>query len=206
MGLVADAHRRFIFERRAKVLAEALAALLPSRTRVLDVGCGDGTIDRIIQSRRPDVEIQGVDVLVRASAQIPVTQFDGKNLPFDDGSFEYVMFIDVLHHVDDQSRLLAESSRVAKNGLIIKDHVCRGLLDRVILSFMDWVGNAPHGVRLPYNYLSQLQWNKLFHDSGLRPDTIRTDLELYPWPARIIFERNMHFVASLRKIAPDRSS
>jgi SAM-dependent methyltransferase len=202
MGLVADAHRGLVFERRAKVLAEALAALLPSETRLLDVGCGDGTIDRIIQLRRPDVKIQGVDVLVRTTAQIPVTRFDGTTLPFDDGSFEYVMLVDVLHHVDDQSGLLKECARVARNGLIIKDHICEGLLNRVILSFMDWVGNAPHGVRLPYNYLSQLQWDKLFRDSGLSPDTIRADLELYPWPARIIFERNMHFVVALRKIAP----
>src|SRR5689334_3260350 len=72
-----------------------------SWAKVLDVGCGDGTIDALIQQKRPDVSIRGVDVLLRPATRIPVDLFDGKKFPFDDGSFDTCLFVDVLHHTTD---------------------------------------------------------------------------------------------------------
>ena len=64
--------------------------------------------------QRPDLEITGVDVLVRPKNHIPVQLFDGRQLPFPDQSFDAVMFVDVLHHTDDPSVLLREAKRVAR--------------------------------------------------------------------------------------------
>ena len=38
---------------------------------VLDVGCGDGSLAKLIRDRRPDVQVRGIDVLVRAWRAAP---------------------------------------------------------------------------------------------------------------------------------------
>ena len=106
--------------------------------------------------------MSGIDVLVRPETKIPVQPFDGQRIPFADGAFDAVSFVDVLHHTDDPIVLLREAVRVAKTAVVIKDHLADGVLARPTLRFMDWVGNAGHGVVLPYNYWTQPQWSRAF--------------------------------------------
>src|SRR5262249_36002730 len=91
-------HERYIFPQRVKTLAAHLAPLFPDTARVLDIGCGDGTLSRAILERRRDLHIEGVEVLPRGNPTIAVTQYDGENIPFVDNSFDAVLFVDVLHH------------------------------------------------------------------------------------------------------------
>jgi SAM-dependent methyltransferase len=141
--------------------------MLPREASVLDVGCGDGSLAKLICDQRPDVEMRGIDVLVRERTAIPVEPFDGAHIPADDGSFDAVMFVDVLHHTDDPRLLLREARRVTRRNILIKDHTCNGLLARPVLRFMDGVGNERFGVALPYNYWTQAQWQAAFRDLHL---------------------------------------
>jgi hypothetical protein len=59
---------------------------------------------------------------------------------------------------------------------------------------MDFVGNAPHGVVLPYNYLTPQKWEITFRECHLIPRTVKRDLNLYPKWADVIFGRSLHFV------------
>ena len=195
-SVIRRAHKSLVFDRRTRVLASQLAKMLPSG-RVLDVGCGDGTIDVLIREARPDVEINGVDVLVRASTAINVQIFDGMQLPFSDRSFDAVMFIDVLHHTNDAKVLLNEARRVTRNMVILKDHTMEGLLAYEVLRLMDWVGNANQGVALPYNYWSEQQWHQAFAAVGLKLISWEARIPLYPFPASLIFGRSLHFLAAL---------
>lgn len=196
--ITSSLHTKVIFPRRVKRLAGMLADLLPSNVSVLDVGAGDGQISRRVMDLRPDVEISGVDVLVRPDTAIPVAQFDAKRLPADPKSFDFVMLIDVVHHASDPRHLLAEARRVAAQGLLIKDHVMQGALARPTLRLMDWVGNKRHGVHLPYNYWTSAQWDEVVAETGLTVATWHRRLGLYPAPFQPIFDRSLHFVASLR--------
>lgn len=191
-------HEQIVFDRRVRVLADCMAPLLPAGAHVLDVGCGDGTVDVLIGQKRPDVRIEGIDVLVRPQTKIVVTAFDGKTIPFPDGSFDAAMFVDVLHHTDDPLVLLREAARVAPT-IIIKDHCRDGLLAGPTLRFMDYVGNAHHGVVLPYNYWRRRQWDDAFRTLGLTARAWSDRLGLYVWPASLLFDRNLHFVASLSR-------
>jgi SAM-dependent methyltransferase len=199
MSLIDLVHGRYVFGRRVRVLARHLAELLPREASVLDVGCGDGTVASQLLQSRPDLRVEGIDVLVRPETHIPVRAFDGRTIPHGDRSFDVVMFVDVLHHTDDPTLLLREAVRVARRGLVIKDHHREGPLGGLLLRAMDWVGNARHGVVLPYNYWPARRWAESFAALGLRPAESRNRLGLYPPPADWIFGRGLHFVALLEK-------
>jgi len=196
-SVVGTLHANLVFGRRVRILADHLVSLIPENCRILDVGSGDGTIDSLIMQQRPDVAIEGIDVLVRPRAHIPVKPFDGSAIPYPDGSFDAAMFIDVLHHTENPLVLLREGARVAKI-VLIKDHYREGFLSNATLRFMDWVGNAHHGVVLPYNYWSKAQWEQGFSRLNLRIMRIESSLGLYPVPASWLFDRGLHFVAVLQ--------
>ena len=190
-------HEWYGFGRRVRCLADQIESYLPKNATVLDVGCGDGTIDRLIQDQRGDLEFRGIDVLVRPDTKIPVDEFDGMVIPHPENSFDCVVFVDVLHHSDDANQLLREASRVARQFVIIKDHRLNGFLAGPTLRFMDDVGNKRHGVRLPYNYWSHETWQSAFHESGLTVEDWSQRLGIYPWPASLLFGRGLHFLARL---------
>jgi ubiquinone/menaquinone biosynthesis C-methylase UbiE len=190
-------HGGLVHERRVRVLSRHLAELMPDGARVLDVGCGDGRIASIVPTHRPDVEVSGIDIFVRDDAQIPVREFDGLSIPFGDGEVDVVMLVDVLHHAEEPMTLLREATRVAGRAVVLKDVTPLGPLSDATLRFMDWVGNARHGVPLPYTFWTQEQWRRAFHDLGLSVAAKRRRLGLYPWPANLAFEKRMHFIVRL---------
>jgi ubiquinone/menaquinone biosynthesis C-methylase UbiE len=197
MSLIDKVHGGYVFSRRVKVLSERLAELIPQNATVLDVGCGDGTLDKLIMDKRNDLSIKGIDVLVRPLTHIPVENFDGHTIPYADNEFDVVMFVDVLHHTDEPSELLREAKRVAKKVVVIKDHTKNGLLANTTLRFMDWVGNARHGVVLPYNYWTHQKWLDTVEKLDMRIQVWNAKIGLYPFPANWIFERSLHFVAQI---------
>ena len=123
MNLLERIHEGYVFGRRVRALARHCAAVIPENARVLDVGCGDGLLARLILQQRPDITLTGIDVLVRDRTHIPVTPFDGQVIPFPDDSFDVVVFIDVLHHTDDPMVLLRQAARVAASGAARGDQV-----------------------------------------------------------------------------------
>ncbi len=102
-----------------------------------------------------------------------------------------------MHHTDDPMILLREAKRVARKVILLKDHTLGGPLAYSTLRFMDWVGNAHHGVALPYNYWSEARWRDAFATLHLTVQQWRPRLGLYPFPASLLFERHLHFIAQL---------
>ena len=192
-----QAHAGLVHARRVRVLAGLIASQLPQGGRVVDVGCGDGALAEAIGRLRPDLRLSGLDVLVRPSARIAVTPFNGRNIPHADTSFDVALLVDVLHHAGDPEVLLREAQRVARM-IVVKDHTLQGWLAGPTLRAMDWVGNAAHGVALPYNYWTEARWRATFAALGLRAETWQSDLHLYPWFADWWFGRRLHFLTQLR--------
>jgi SAM-dependent methyltransferase len=201
MILLDRIHADYVYSRRIRVLGNLLAELIPPHAQVLDVGSGDGFLAHTLRRQHSDLDITGIDVLLRGHSYIPVQWFDGKQIPYDDGSFDIVMFVDVLHHAEDPALLLREAVRVARQALVIKDHTRTGILAGPTLRLMDRVGNARHGVALPFNYWTPQQWSEAFAALGLKPSVWKNQLGLYSWPANWVFERSLHFVARLEREA-----
>jgi|TARA_B100002003_G_C14113357_1_gene535481 methionine biosynthesis protein MetW len=89
-------------------------------TKLLDVGCGVGTIAVEIQKRGFDVH--GIDfssVAIEKSRKKGINavmcNLDEGGIPFDDNSFDIVWAGDIVEHVFDPIFLLKEILRVVKN-------------------------------------------------------------------------------------------
>jgi len=186
-----------VFRRRVTRLSTLLGSVIPVGASVLDVGAGDGSLDRQLLESRPDLRITGIDVLARPRTLIPVVPFDGQSIPFPDRSFDIVMFVDVLHHASNPDQLIKEACRVG-GSVIIKDHLRDGVLSGPTLRLMDFIGNARFGVALPYSYWSRQQWNDMLLEARLTPCTWIGSLKLYAPPLTYLFDRRLHFLASLQ--------
>jgi SAM-dependent methyltransferase len=200
VNLLERAHERFVYPRRIERLSSLVARLVPADALVLDVGSGDGALGAAVARERPDVSVTGVDVLVRPETAIPTTRFDGRHLDHERDSFDAALLMDVLHHADAPMQLLAETARVAQM-VIVKDHLLEGALAGATLRLMDRTGNAPHGVALPYRYWTRPQWQQAFAKVQLEPTVWIERLGIYPWPAGLLFDRSLHFVAMLERSA-----
>lgn len=110
LGLIVNP---FFLARRG--LARELRDLLPQLTgEVLDVGCGR----KPYRGRVPASRYVGVDVdtpVTRALAAADVF-YDGRTLPFADGSFDGVICSQVLEHVFEPEAFVRELRRVLRPG------------------------------------------------------------------------------------------
>ena len=197
MRLIDRIHQRHVHGRRVRILSDMLAQALPRGARVLDIGSGDGIIASEIQRKRLDVSVEGIDVHRREDSRIPIRVFDGVHIPFANNEYDTALLVDVLHHTNDPTILLSEAARVAGACVIVKDHCLDGLLAGMTLRFMDWVGNARHGVALPYNYWPRRRWEGTLGELGLDIRQWTDRLYLYPRPASWLFDRQLHFIAVL---------
>ena len=194
------AHDTFIKNRRAFILHQKLCDFFPDfEVSVLDVGCGDGSVASHLSKSKMNLKITGIDPLVRKDTAIPVAKFDGAAIPFASDAFDFCLFVDVLHHAADPFSLLKESVRVARRGVIIKDHIVQGILARQTLKFMDDTHNRRYGVSLPYNYWTPVEWEMAFRKLGLKASKYDSRLKLYPSWADWIFGRKLHFLGLFEK-------
>jgi len=199
-------HESFAKSRRVRVLSGHYADLLPAGSTILDVGTGDGEIARLVMNERTDLAIEGVEYLVRPDCAIPVTAFNGRELPFADNAWDFVSMVDVLHHTEDPNILLREAGRVARRGILIKDHLVQGFGARATLRFMDGVGNRRFGVALPYVYWTPQQWRAAVEDMEMVIGEWREDLGIYPWPASLLFGRGLHVFMRLEHVEKGRKN
>lgn len=151
-----------------KRVAGYVAAMCDDNSRVLDVGCNDGTVAMLIKAAKPSLRIEGLDIQGNVPCKIRRAIYDGKRMPFPDNSFDVVVAVDVLHHTTDMLPVLKEMKRVAKKYVIIKDQVARGPVTRGLLALCDIAANFHYGIRCTFNYPSNAEWYDYFRKAGLR--------------------------------------
>ena len=103
---------------------ELIAELVPPGSRVLDLGCGNGELLALLRDRRQctgyGLEIADDNVLASERRGVNVIQFnleDGLAL-FEDQSFDVVLQLDTLQNLRNTERLLRETARVGRVGIV----------------------------------------------------------------------------------------
>jgi ubiquinone/menaquinone biosynthesis C-methylase UbiE len=109
----------------AMKVERAMSALdgLAAGSKVLEVGCGAGGTTRAMAAARPDLAIHACDLSKTAirtaqamGGDVPYVVASVTALPYQDGSFDAVVFYDVLEHIPDADLSLDEMARVLRPG------------------------------------------------------------------------------------------
>jgi SAM-dependent methyltransferase len=99
-----------------------VAELVPADCwRVLDVGCAEGQLGRLLRARAHHVT--GIELIPEAAEcarrwldQVVTADVEADDFPFPDAAFDAIIFADVLEHLIDPWRILREAARLLAPG------------------------------------------------------------------------------------------
>ena len=149
---------------------------------ILDVGCGIGTYVRRFRDLTPHAF--GVDVSAErlAEAKLPgLAAAKGEHLPFRDGSFDVLVFNEVIEHVEDDRRTLEDAMRVLRPGGHVVIYApnrlypfethgiyLRGRYHFGNVPFVNWLPRALRNRLVPHaRVYGAGDWPRVFEGSGL---------------------------------------
>jgi 2-polyprenyl-3-methyl-5-hydroxy-6-metoxy-1,4-benzoquinol methylase len=133
-------------------LAELFAGAAPAS--VLDVGCGEGVLTHRWAEELGERRIVGIDLedpklrsewATRQRRNLEYRATPAENLPFANDEFDLAAAIEVLEHVPDPRRTLAEMTRVAARHLLLsvpREPLWRGL-NMARGAYLRKLGNTP---------------------------------------------------------------
>lgn len=146
---------------------------LAPRSRILEVGCGSGSLWRENLSRIPEGwEIilsdfsPGMAAQARQALPFPAATLDVRDLPFPTARFDAVIANHMLYHVPDRPRALSEMRRVLKPGGRLyaatggrdQFHELIDLVRRFDPSLVLWEGRGPDSFMLETGAAQLAPW------------------------------------------------
>jgi 2-polyprenyl-6-hydroxyphenyl methylase/3-demethylubiquinone-9 3-methyltransferase len=146
---------------------------------VLDVGCAGGFMAEALAHRGANVTgIDPAEQAIKAARAHAADgglsiQYDvgvGEELPYGTEAFDAVVCVDVLEHVDDLTKVLAEVSRVLKpGGVFLFDTINRNVLSRFAAITMaeDVLRLLPKGTHDPELFIRPAELSSAVEKAGL---------------------------------------
>jgi SAM-dependent methyltransferase len=99
----------------------------PAPARVVEIGCGDGSLLLALAEIWPEATFDGFElsppaIEIARGRGIPragrLEAYDGERVPAEDGAYDLAVLSHVLEHVPDPAPLLREAARVARRVLV----------------------------------------------------------------------------------------
>jgi SAM-dependent methyltransferase len=181
-GLLEGIQRRWRRERRRRKIGRAydmaleIARVVPSKARLLDVGCGNGFIAHHLSSL-VGTNVIGIDLDVTTEAAIDYRQFDSQHFPVEDGAVDAVLLCYVLHHAQDLGAIMSELRRVlSDDGLaVVYEDIPDAWWDRTVC----WIHDLKWRKRTGRcTFRSASEWRHQFNEAGFE---IVSERQLSRW-------------------------
>jgi 2-polyprenyl-3-methyl-5-hydroxy-6-metoxy-1,4-benzoquinol methylase len=141
---------------------------------LLDVGCGIGIVAKIIHQNFPNARITGFDIsydaVESAKLLLPSANIHIGNIyeyPYDDRTFDMVICLEVLEHLDQPDTVLDSIGKICKKHAIFSipnDWQFRAT-NIMLFKYLEWKGNSPGHIN---------EWNKNSFKSLLSRHSFRT--------------------------------
>lgn len=195
-GLTPQILSQRLDERAEKVYSQ-IEHYLPKKGSVLDLGCGDGRIGKLIADRK-GLEVTLADVYKHQDTDRTGLEFvmvnSGGNIPAENEKYDAVIESTILHHCDNPINTIQEGKRVTKNdGKIIviesvygkKDDTDFGKLSaeqqRLACVFFDHFYNRimhynedpAKKVNVPRKFNTPSGWEVIFNQNSLKQEAVR---------------------------------
>lgn len=154
------------YKRLSSELFSYMQDYLPKDSSVLDIGSGTGHLTALIE-RISSNEVQTIDVIDISKVGPKPKIYDGRNIPFDDKSFDISLLSFILHHESDQAKLLDEVLRVTEKRLIILEDISRDLFDNVLNYWHSLVSKVKYSSAY-IQHRSDRYWKELFKRKGFK--------------------------------------
>ena len=97
--------------------------IINKNTYVLDIGCGSGRWTKYLSNKAnfieavdPSDSIFAADNLLGNIKNVRLSKASIENIPFADGSFDFVMSVGVLHHTPDPQKSMIDCVKKVKTG------------------------------------------------------------------------------------------
>ncbi len=151
---------------------------------VLDLGCAGGFMAEAMAARGANVTgidpAAGAVIAARqhagdAGLRIAYDVGVGEALPYGDAAFDAVVCVDVLEHVTDLNKVLAEVARVLRpGGLFLFDTINRNPLARLatITIAENLLRLLPRGTHDPAMFIKPAELNRAMQGAGLVPGPV----------------------------------
>lgn len=163
-------------EKIKKRTVDLIEDFIGEKEKVIDIGAGGGWISDEIQKRKKTKNLL-LDVINLNQTELPLTLYDGKNIPFDENNFDSALLICVLHHCQDPLKVLEEAKRTVKKRIIIIEDIASTPLGKVALKIKDSFLNIAFSllacslkevINLPFNFKTIPEWEKTFENLNLK--------------------------------------
>lgn len=178
---------------------------LPKDGKVLDIGCGAGFISN--QLAGDGYDIYGIDQSAGSvavarrhaplDARVHYAAGDAYALEFPDASFDAVMLLDFLEHVEEPARAIREAARVLKPGGVMMFYTFNrtfiaGLLAVRAVEFI--ARDCPKNFHLLRMFIKPAELESMMRASGLRVQELRgLRPKIFHWPFfASILHRRVH--------------
>ncbi len=108
------------WEGRRELLKLFLTKTRPKK--ILDIGCGTGETLTFLKTIFPNADLFGIDYSSKAvkfskdRGHKNIFKAGANKLPFKKNTFDVILFLDVLEHIDDDFGAIKEAKRVLKSG------------------------------------------------------------------------------------------